>query len=120
MYQYLDFFALNEGRDRSPGDTMVPLSIKAISVVPLNEGRDRSPGDTAFVVYWARSEGRNRWRGADGSYSIGTGGCWEGCGPVRDWVVKDHWGFAGNAGLVDWPSLRWLYGPGVAVPWSSD
>ena len=39
--------ALNEGRDRSPGDTLTRYSASLrCHVVALNEGRDRSPGDT--------------------------------------------------------------------------
>ncbi len=35
---------LNEGRDRSPGDSCLILMLRWV-LPPLNEGRDRSPGD---------------------------------------------------------------------------
>ena len=38
--------ALNEGRDRSPGNTGC-AQVTPIGPAPLNEGRDRSPGNTA-------------------------------------------------------------------------
>ena len=37
--------SLNEGRDRSPGDT-ISGTLLAVWCSSLNEGRDRSPGDT--------------------------------------------------------------------------
>ena len=42
--------ALNEGRDRNPGDTGRPASVSMMRggiSSSLNEGRDRNPGDTA-------------------------------------------------------------------------
>ena len=38
--------SLNEGRDRSPGDSLAP-ECGGTGRIPLNEGRDRSPGDSA-------------------------------------------------------------------------
>ena len=41
----IEWPALNEGRDRSPGDTLASLPGPGV-LSTLNEGRDRSPGDT--------------------------------------------------------------------------
>ena len=48
--------SLNEGRDRSPGDT-AERSCRATTTIarPLNEGRDRSPGDTPSAARQNRS-----------------------------------------------------------------
>ena len=41
--------ALNEGRDRSPGDTAMRLLFIPFCKAVLNEGRGRSPGDIRGV-----------------------------------------------------------------------
>ena len=69
-----DVLALNEGRDRSPGDTCDAIYPTSALRCSLNEGRDRSPGDT-----WERhrtratparplNEGRDRSPGDTGPY----------------------------------------------------
>ena len=40
--------ALNEGRDRSPGDRL-STSPRLCHATTLNEGRDRSPGDSRII-----------------------------------------------------------------------
>ena len=49
--------SLNEGRDRSPGDTRPLPGPLSPSPRPLNEGRDRSPGDTRWAFLGSRHGG---------------------------------------------------------------